>query len=38
MQTEWNFDAVSSAQEIILKPGKYKLECWGARGGATGTP
>ncbi|PBG22527.1 hypothetical protein BGU81_21775 [Clostridioides difficile] len=38
MQTEWNFDAVSSAQEIILKPGKYKLECWGARGGATGAP
>ncbi|EOY7186732.1 glycine rich domain-containing protein [Clostridioides difficile] len=38
MQTEWNFDAVNSAQEIILKPGKYKLECWGARGGATGTP
>ncbi|WP_131043685.1 glycine rich domain-containing protein, partial [Clostridioides difficile] len=38
MQTEWNFDAVSSAQEIILKPGKYKFECWGARGGATGTP
>ncbi|HEK4860915.1 hypothetical protein JY817_11105 [Clostridioides difficile] len=38
MQTEWNFDAVSSAQEIILKPGKYKFECWGARGGALGTP
>ncbi|MDV5877654.1 glycine-rich protein [Clostridioides difficile] len=38
MTTEWNFDAVNSAQEIILKPGKYKLECWGARGGATGTP
>ncbi|MDX5763579.1 glycine rich domain-containing protein [Clostridioides difficile] len=38
MQTEWNFDAVNSAQEIILKPGKYKLECWGARGGAKGTP
>ncbi|MDY3083545.1 MAG: glycine rich domain-containing protein [Clostridioides difficile] len=38
MQTEWNFDAVNSAQEIILKPGKYKLECWGARGGALGTP
>lgn len=35
MQTEWDFDAVNSAQEIILKPGKYKLECWGARGGAT---
>ncbi|WP_103013528.1 glycine rich domain-containing protein [Clostridioides difficile] len=38
MQTEWNFDAVNSAQEIILKPGKYKFECWGARGGALGTP
>ncbi|HBH3604305.1 glycine rich domain-containing protein [Clostridioides difficile] len=38
MQTEWNFNAVDSAQEIILKPGKYKFECWGARGGALGTP
>ncbi|HHN8464569.1 glycine-rich protein [Clostridioides difficile] len=38
MQTEWNFNAVNSAQEIILKPGKYKFECWGARGGALGTP
>ncbi|HBF9222121.1 TPA: hypothetical protein KO270_000789, partial [Clostridioides difficile] len=38
MQTEWNFNAVDSAQEIILKPGKYKFECWGGRGGASGTP
>ncbi len=38
MQTVWDFDAANSAQEIILKPGKYKFECWGARGGARGTP
>ncbi|UUV13133.1 glycine rich domain-containing protein [Clostridioides difficile] len=32
MQTEWNFDFKAEAQPIILKPGKYKLECWGAFG------
>ncbi|MGS5517736.1 glycine rich domain-containing protein [Clostridioides difficile] len=38
MQTEWNFDWANIEQNVTLKPGKYKLECWGARGGATGTP
>ncbi|HBG3258451.1 TPA: hypothetical protein KP562_002659 [Clostridioides difficile] len=38
MQTEWNFNAYASSQEVKLKPGKYKFECWGGRGGATGTP
>lgn len=32
MQTEWNFDFKAEAQPIILKAGKYKLECWGAYG------
>ncbi|WP_254494740.1 glycine rich domain-containing protein [Clostridioides difficile] len=38
MATEWNFDCKNIEQNVTLKPGKYKLECWGARGGATGTP
>ncbi|HBH3652814.1 TPA: hypothetical protein KSK13_003478 [Clostridioides difficile] len=38
MQTEWNFVRKSEGQIITLNPGKYKLECWGARGGAYGTP
>ncbi|MDB0519955.1 hypothetical protein C4R87_19225 [Clostridioides difficile] len=37
MQTEWNFDCGNIGQSITLKPGRYKFECWGARGGATGT-
>lgn len=34
MQTEWNFNYSAGNQAVILKPGKYKLECWGASGGA----
>ncbi len=32
MTTEWNFDYTSTEQSVTLKPGKYKLECWGAHG------
>ncbi|HBG2772416.1 TPA: glycine-rich protein [Clostridioides difficile] len=38
MQTEWNFKDANIEQNITLKPGRYKFECWGARGGALGTP
>ncbi len=38
MQTEWNFNASNGEQNITIKPGKYKFECWGARGGTRGTP
>ncbi|HFK2992409.1 TPA: glycine rich domain-containing protein [Clostridioides difficile] len=38
MQTEWNFDCANIEQNVTLKPGRYKFECWGARGGALGTP
>ncbi|EOY7326315.1 glycine-rich protein, partial [Clostridioides difficile] len=34
MQTEWNFDYTGAEQSVTLKPAKYKLECWGASGGA----
>lgn len=37
MVTEWNFDFKAEAQPIILKPGKYKLECWGACGSKPST-
>ncbi|EGT3659647.1 TPA: hypothetical protein KPJ34_001420 [Clostridioides difficile] len=33
MQTEWNFGHNGSPQSVILKPGKYKFECWGSSGG-----
>ncbi|HBG2490508.1 TPA: hypothetical protein KPK72_003318 [Clostridioides difficile] len=33
MTTEWNFDYTGAEQSVTLKPGKYKLECWGACGG-----
>ncbi|UWD47167.1 glycine rich domain-containing protein [Clostridioides difficile] len=33
MVTEWNFDYTGAEQSLIFKPGKYKLECWGASGG-----
>ncbi|WP_131079704.1 glycine rich domain-containing protein [Clostridioides difficile] len=33
MQTEWNFGYNGSPQSVILKPGKYKFECWGSSGG-----
>ncbi|MCC0716530.1 glycine rich domain-containing protein [Clostridioides sp. ES-S-0077-01] len=33
MQTEWNFNYTGKGQLVTLKPGKYKLECWGASGG-----
>ncbi|MCC0648495.1 glycine rich domain-containing protein [Clostridioides sp. ZZV15-6598] len=38
MQTEWNFKDAEIEQNVTLKPGRYKFECWGARGGALGTP
>ncbi len=38
MATVYEFNYTGSEQSITLKPGKYKLECWGARGGAYGTP
>ncbi|HEK4597280.1 TPA: hypothetical protein SOK46_002635 [Clostridioides difficile] len=34
MQTVWNFDYINAMQSVKLNPGKYKLECWGASGGA----
>lgn len=37
MQTEWNFNYANYVQNISLFPGKYKLECWGACGGAVDT-
>ncbi|WP_077726390.1 glycine rich domain-containing protein, partial [Clostridioides difficile] len=36
MQTEWNFGYNGSPQNVTLKPGKYKFECWGACGGRYG--
>ncbi|MGO0884238.1 glycine rich domain-containing protein [Clostridioides difficile] len=38
MATVNEFNCTGSEQSVTLKPGKYKFECWGARGGATGTP
>ncbi|MCC0693035.1 glycine rich domain-containing protein [Clostridioides sp. ZZV14-6387] len=35
MATEWNFNFKAEPQPITLKPGRYKLECWGASGGET---
>ncbi|MBY2477544.1 hypothetical protein KWV16_11695 [Clostridioides difficile] len=37
MQTEWNFNYANYVQNVSLPPGKYKLECWGACGGAVDT-
>ncbi|HBG2133747.1 TPA: hypothetical protein KPJ62_004150, partial [Clostridioides difficile] len=33
MSTVYEFNYTGSEQSITLKPGKYKLECWGASGG-----
>ncbi|WP_461193976.1 Glycine rich protein [Clostridioides difficile] len=33
MQTEWNFNYIGAGQSLTLKPGRYKIECWGACGG-----
>ncbi|MGO0862013.1 glycine rich domain-containing protein, partial [Clostridioides difficile] len=38
MATVNEFNCTGNEQSVTLSPGKYKLECWGARGGATGTP
>ncbi|MDB3084740.1 hypothetical protein C4097_09285 [Clostridioides difficile] len=38
MTTVYEFNCTGSEQSVTLKPGKYKFECWGGRGGATGTP
>ncbi len=37
MQTEWNFNYANYVQNVSLPPGRYKLECWGACGGAVDT-
>ncbi|MDW0027661.1 glycine rich domain-containing protein [Clostridioides difficile] len=37
MQTIWDFNYTGSMQAVSLLPGKYKLECWGACGGAVDT-
>lgn len=29
------FDFTGTSQEMMLSPGKYKLECWGAQGGSS---
>ncbi|MCB4304695.1 hypothetical protein LGK37_14480 [Clostridioides difficile] len=36
MQTEWNFNYRGDNQTVSLRPGRYKLECWGGSGGAFG--
>ncbi|MGS5516328.1 glycine rich domain-containing protein [Clostridioides difficile] len=36
MQTEWNFNYKGDNQTVSLRPGRYKLECWGGGGGAFG--
>ncbi|MCC0642105.1 MULTISPECIES: glycine rich domain-containing protein [unclassified Clostridioides] len=36
MATVYEFNYTGSEQSVTLKPGKYKLECWGASGGAFG--
>lgn len=33
MATVYEFNYTGSEQRATLKPGKYKLECWGACGG-----
>ncbi|HCP7309495.1 TPA: hypothetical protein OFA51_003669, partial [Clostridioides difficile] len=33
MATEWIFNYTGTEQSIILSPGKYVIECWGACGG-----
>ncbi|MFL8675736.1 glycine-rich protein [Clostridioides sp. GD02404] len=38
MTTVYEFNCTGSEQSVTLKPGKYKFECWGARGGTRGTP
>ncbi|EGT2204157.1 hypothetical protein DFW37_15770 [Clostridioides difficile] len=38
MATEWNFDYTGAEQSVTLKPGKYKIECYGASGGYTSRP
>ncbi|MGO0885159.1 glycine rich domain-containing protein [Clostridioides difficile] len=35
MATVYEFNYTGSEQSVTLKPGKYKLECWGACGGST---
>lgn len=32
--TTHNFDYTGSVQSLLLPPGSYKLECWGAQGGS----
>ncbi|MCC0677788.1 MULTISPECIES: glycine rich domain-containing protein [unclassified Clostridioides] len=36
MATVYEFNYTGSEQRVTLKPGKYKLECWGASGGKKG--
>ena len=35
--TVFNFDYTGTVQEVTLPPGKYKLQCWGAQGGNSGS-
>ncbi|MGO0862689.1 glycine rich domain-containing protein, partial [Clostridioides difficile] len=37
MATVYEFNYTGSEQSVTLKPGKYKLECWGACGGKFST-
>ena len=35
--TTLNFDYTGKVQEVTLPPGRYKLQCWGAQGGNSGS-
>lgn len=35
--TVFNFDYTGTVQEVTLPPGRYKLQCWGAQGGDSGS-
>ncbi len=35
--TVFNFDYTGTVQEVTLPPGRYKLQCWGAQGGNSGS-
>lgn len=35
--TVFNFAYTGTVQEVTLPPGKYKLQCWGAQGGNSGS-
>lgn len=35
--TVFNFNYTGNVQEVTLPPGRYKLQCWGAQGGNSGS-